>query len=412
MSLYVWFGSFELHNLSRLFPIYAVVVVVCTAWALLTRVSTTMSTERATTIGLTAAAALYVLLIDFIHEGAVPEAGNIVRFLTPFVAMMVMCSNSLHERQLKRLSLIYLGVVLLAALSIFYQVMSGPIEWFADSSERAGVERYSSLLGSLTTFGAAAPIALLAAARYVRGSAMFCLVAAVLLVAALMSLQKAAIGGLAVAVPFIVMLLRRRTVLVFAIGLVAIVSIASLLLPAGLADYIEVGWRYFTDSDFSTQDVSFSESAVSRLTEYPAELVQRHGIESLGFGVGLRGGSGVFGHEEEPMAHNAVIDYLAIGGIAFLAYASWLILRMFFVMLALPKFVRNGVVSADDAKFVVGLGCLYFVNLPFSTGVEYHPSTCWIPAIVLAYELTILDRWRHRFAARSSGAAGAKTAFS
>jgi hypothetical protein len=303
-------------------------------------------------------------------------------------------------------------VVLLAALSIFYQVLNGPIEWFADSSERAGVQRFSSLLGSLTTFGTAAPIALLVAARYVHKSGIFCIVAAILLVASVMSLQKAALGGLLVALPFVMMLVRRRTLLMGSLGLVALLFIASLLLPSGLADYISVGWRYFTDSDFSTQDVSFSESAISRLTEYPAGLVERHGIGSLGLGVGLRGGSGVFGYDEEPMAHNAVMDYLAIGGVVFLAYACWLIGRMLFTILALPKFVRYGVVSARDAMFVGGLGIMYLANLPFSSGVEYHPSTCWIPAVVVAYQLSIIDRWRARFAVRLDEGADAETAFS
>jgi hypothetical protein len=410
MSLYVWFASFELHNLSRLSPLYAVVVVGCTVWALLRRIGATISAERVVVIGVTVAVALYVVLVDFVREGAIPNAGNIVRFLTPFVALVVMCSNSLEERQLKTISAIFLGVVLLAALSIFYQVLNGPIEWFADASERAGVQRYSSLLGSLTTFGAAAPIALLVAARYVQRTAFFCVVAAILLVAALMSLQKAALGGLAVALPFVVILLRRRTFLLGALGLIALLSVASMLLPTGLADYIEVGWRYFTDSDFSTQDVSFSESAISRLTEYPAGLVERHGIGSLGLGVGLRGGSGIFGYEEEPMAHNAIMDYLAIGGIVFLTYACWLTARMIFTILALPRLVRYGVLYERDATFVAGLGLLYFVNLPFSSGVEYHPSTCWIPAIILAYQLSLIDRWRERFAVCLGEDARAETA--
>jgi hypothetical protein len=409
MSLYFWFGSFELHNLSRLTPLYSVVVVGFTVWTLLRRISATMSAERAVIIGVTVAVVVYVLLIDFTREGAIPNIGNIVRFLTPFVALVVMCSNSLEERQLKAISAIFLGVVLLAALSIFYQVLNGPIQWFADASERAGVQRYSSLLGSLTTFGVAAPIALLAAARYVRNSVFFCVVATILLVAAAMSLQKAALGGLLVALPFIVKLVHRRTLLLGGLGLMVLLSVASMLLPTGLADYIEISWRYFTDSDFSTTDVSFSESAISRLTEYPADLVEHHGIDSLGLGVGLRGGSGIFGYDEEPMAHNAIMDYLAIGGIVFLTYACWLISRMLFALLALPRFVRYGVLSARDATFVGGLGLLYLVNLPFSSGVEYHPSTSWIPAIIIAYQLSIIDRWRDRFSVHLGKDAGVKS---
>jgi hypothetical protein len=412
MSFYVWFGSFELHNLSRLTPLYAVVVVGLTAWALLRRMGATMSAERMTIIGATLAVALYVLLIDFAREAAIPNMGNIVRFLTPFIGLIIICSNRFEERQLRTISAIFLAVVLLAALSIFYQVLYGPIQWFADSSERAGVQRYASLLGSLTTFGTAAPIALLVAARYVRISTVFCIIAAVLLVAAIMSLQKAALGGLIVVLPFIVALLARRTMFLGAFGLAVLLLIASMLLPAGFADYLEVGWRYFTDRDFSTQDVTFSESVLSRLTEYPAELVEHHGIGSLGLGVGLRGGSGIFGYDQEPMAHNAIMDYLAIGGVVFLAYAGWIIGRMLFTMIALPKLVRCGVLATQDATFVAGLGILYLVNLPFSSGVEYHPSTCWIPGIIIAYQLSIIDRWRDRFAIPMDASIGAETAVS
>lgn len=396
MSLYVWFGSFELHNLSRLSPMYSVIVVVLTVWAMLRRVTPTICLDRLVIVGVTLATAIYVLVVDFAHEGTIPDIGNVIRFLTPFVVLTISCASRLEEHQLKAMSSIFLAVVLLAALSMFYQILNGPIQWFADASGRAGVQRYASLLGSLTTFGTAAPIALLVASRYVRNRIGFCIVAGVLLAAGIMSLQKAALGGLALALPFVVKLLDRRQLLLGALTLGMLLLSASIVLPAGLSDYLTIGWRYFTDSNFSTQDVAFSESMLSRLTEYPVALVEYHGVSSLGFGVGLRGGSGIFGYDEEPMAHNAVIDYVAIGGVVFLAYGGWIISRMLTTMLALPRLVRCEFVASRDAVYLAGLCVLYLANLPFSSGIEYHPSTCWIPAVVIAYQLSLAQKWRER----------------
>ncbi|HBP3767881.1 TPA: hypothetical protein L5Z43_005777, partial [Pseudomonas aeruginosa] len=41
----------------------------------------------------------------------------------------------------------------LAALSFLWQYVFGPIEWFAEASERAGGARFASLVGSLTAYG-------------------------------------------------------------------------------------------------------------------------------------------------------------------------------------------------------------------------------------------------------------------
>ena len=92
-----------------------------------------------------------------------------------------------------------------------------------------------------------------------------------------MSLQKAALAGFVVAVPFLALLLSKKAVahVGTSVALVAVAVIA--LVPAELREYALVGWEYFLAGGGGSTDVGIVASAVSRLTEYPLELIGYHG---------------------------------------------------------------------------------------------------------------------------------------
>src|SRR5690606_2545611 len=170
------------------------------------------------------------------------------------------------------------------------------VAWFADASSRSGVTRYATLLGSLTIFGTAAPFALLCLARYVKPAVPFAVGAVLLGVAAMFSLQKAAIAGMAIAAPFIVLLARPRG-LFLTVGLSLIGGMTAIqLVPPQYLPYLEAGIRYVLREQ--SDDFSIMESIVDRLVMLPGKVVDFVGWDSLIAGAGLRGAGGVFGFDD------------------------------------------------------------------------------------------------------------------
>ncbi len=390
----LWFTSLQMHTLTRLFPPYALWIAAATAAAILSCATRVLPRQSAVLMAAGVGCVIYVLTIDFMYSGEVASASNVMRFLTPFVVTGILLLSRIAERDVARISSVFLVVVVLAALSIVYQVLFGPVSWFAEPGERAGLQRYASLLGSLTVYGVAAPIALLCAARYVRSATAFSLIALLLLVTGVMSLQKAFVAGLVIALPFCLLLRGRRGVSGLAVAGAGSALAGLLLAPADVLDYVEVAWRYFTDPDMQTGDVAIGTSVFDRLITYPRELVALHGAASLAMGIGLRGGSGIFGFEDFPMAHNALIDFMIIGGVPYLLYGLYFLVAPILMCVSFPRLVRHGMVARNDALFASGLCAVFIANVPFSSGIQFHPATCWVPALLVAYAFSITSRVR------------------
>ena len=381
----LWFLVFELHNVSRLWAPYSLVIVLATLGVLCIFVRQRMRDAEFSIVVANILIVLYILVVDMMRNDALPSVTGVIRLASPFVAMIAFALSLRSLTDLRNVALVFVAVVLMASGSIFVQVLTGPISWFAESSERAGLPRYASLLGSLTAFGVAAPFALICLARYARSSVVFWSGTSVLLVAAAMSLQKAALLGVAIAIPICAMLLPRKVSIRGVVVVSALLLIASFGVPSQLRDYGSVAWSLFTDADFETGDVSVSASLVDRLTSLPAEVLSYHGPSRLIFGVGMRGGAGVFGFDELPMAHNALVDWLAIGGVVLFSYGLWIIYELIAIVGVSHRLVKSEHESKRDAVFLSGLAILYLANLPFSSGVEFHPSTCWVPAALISF---------------------------
>jgi hypothetical protein len=391
--LYVWFGTFLLHNLSRIVPLYPALVAAAAGGALLYAARSVRA--RDVTVVLLASWALtaYILVVDVCREGGWPSPGNTVRLLTPVVALSIILLADVTEDALRKFSCVYVAVVALAAVSLFYQVVNGPIEWFAEASERAGVQRYASLLGSLTVFGTAAPIGLLVAAMYVRRPLVFVGLATLIFAGGVMSLQKSAIAGFVVMLPFVLLLIERGTRIRLGIALGVLAAFVLAFVPAELLDYALVGWDYFSSAGTGGgTDVGIGESIVSRLTELPREVVAYHGLEKMLFGVGLQGAGGVFGFPDLPMPHNGIVDYLAIGGVPYLVYGLVLLGMM---VVSAGRIIRWRAHVEDGRRvsiYVAGVAALYVANLPFASGLGFHPAFCWIPPMLISFAYSVRAR--------------------
>ncbi|WP_155888374.1 hypothetical protein [Cupriavidus sp. WS] len=98
------------------------------------------------------------------------------------------------DRKIKWFVIFYV----IASLSYPLQYLIGPIEWFAEPSERAGVERFAALTGSLTSYGSSVGIASIGAFGFFSFPVALCLFI-IFIIGGILSLQKAALANLALA---------------------------------------------------------------------------------------------------------------------------------------------------------------------------------------------------------------------
>ena len=83
------------------------------------------------------------------------------------------------------------------------------------------------------------------------------------------------------------------------------------------------------------------------------------------------------------MAHNGLVDYLAIGGLPYLTYGLLLIGSMVAAAVRIGRWRATVVDGERTAVFVWGLLALYLANLPFASGLAFHPAFCWIPPLLI-----------------------------
>ncbi|HBO0506615.1 TPA: hypothetical protein L4A91_005783, partial [Pseudomonas aeruginosa] len=161
----------------------------------------------------------------------------------------------------------------LAALSFLWQYVFGPIEWFAEASERAGGARFASLVGSLTAYGVMVGVPALASLFYLKGWArVVCFF--LLCLGAMLSLQKAALANIVIVLFFAYWLkLIKKTYLFFTF----------LLAGLGLSHRLIVG--LLTSDSSVSQDVPFFESIFDRVTALPLETLSFYGSEILVLGA-------------------------------------------------------------------------------------------------------------------------------
>lgn len=224
--------------------------------------------------------------------------------------------------------------IIIGGLSIFYQIVFGPILWFPEASEREGLVRFSSLVGSLTAYGIFGGLALpiiyfLFENKLIRN---FSLV--IVLMAMLCTLQKAAIANIVLFVIFL-------TLSGGLLNKIKIIGFVALILPVVIFIfyYLDISYVVATVDNIlrfkegsGDSDVPFFQSILDRLWFLPSQLYEMHGPSGMLYGVGMVGGSGTLGFPEYPMAHNGFFDLLFIGGIlnllVFTTLASFVLVRL------------------------------------------------------------------------------------
>ena len=332
-----------------------------------------------------------LLVIPIISLVCYPEyftLTSVARFLF-VLPLLVLTLVFVRVDRFSKILKFYILFSILCGASVLYQIKFGPVSWFAEASSRDGLVRYSSLAGSLTILGVSGGLALPFAFFLIRRGLLRCVVLAAIAIGMLLSLQKAAVINLVIFAGLVFWYFLKKGELGFIVLIVVLLTgFVALLYSFDVSYAVSVVNNVFRigQASESYTDYSFSESILSRLWGLPSVVLDYHGPYSLIVGVGIAGGAGVFGNEELPMSHNALLDYLFIGGI------PYLLIFMISASYAIQKCLRC--IQQDTANQGLHRACLWFfliflANMPFASGMQFQPVLGGIFYAVLGWYLIV-----------------------
>jgi hypothetical protein len=379
----------QLHLLRNVTPLYALVYAssVCLTFLIAGLTATRMDSGSRRILGMILV--LYGIPILAILPGLVSGAPytsgslalGVVRLLFTIPIYVVVLWLPGTQSNLRALAVTAGLFSVLAALTIPYQFVAGPVSWFAESSERAGLFRFASLFGSLTTLGAVCGMGIVLCLYSFRSATIASVALICIAVGAVLSLSKAALVN--VALVMTVLPLVRRPSMTQATAFLAMLAAGSWVAISFFGNTLLAFWSAFrfTDQGSGTNvdDVSLLRSIVDRLTALPMLAIQFHGKINTVLGLGPIGGGGNFGFTEVPTVHNGLVELLLIGGMPLLLWYFWLngrIIRAGWRLVSCPATRQAGIVS-------LFLFASAFVNMAFGSGVLFTPAGALFLAIGL-----------------------------
>lgn len=327
---------------------------------------------------------IYASTIAIAQQSQINESPLIGLFRLWSVFPLIYASAVLAMQPIQERMRLFVVFYLIAALTFPLQYTIGPIDWFAESSERAGAERFASLTGSLTSFGISLGVAGVAALCFLpRSVAVGAFV--LLTLGGLLSLQKAAVANIVLALLLSAWVRRQdllSTLKAATYSTITIVVTAMILFYAAasndvISDMLEIILRstsglIFADANL-TADVSFFQSIYDRITELPSLAISHYDTASLLLGAGVFGAAGSLGYPEIPMAHNGIVEILLVFGIP-LGVAINIYLVAF-----IARLVSKAHRSKDkELRFLAVCAILFYTNNVFSGGGFFQPISAFI----------------------------------
>lgn len=279
---------------------------------------------------------LTTLFSDLSEKDLVNSIGRYAIIYLYFLFTMF-ARNCFDDKFKRQIETIYIYSIVIASLSLYWQLIFGPIKFLADSSVRSGLERYATTAGSLTSFGGVGPEAvliLLQEEELMKGWKRYTALC-IISIACIISLSKAAIINLIVAIGMYIVLNNSKKesliinivskagtiiVIIILIGL-----ITNYLEGTKLSSYVKTGMDYTLSGDRLTSN---TDDLYARLWKLPMEVVEYNKIRpyNLILGIGLKAMGGVMGLQGIPQPHNTILGMVFTGGIFFaLSYCLLLI---------------------------------------------------------------------------------------
>lgn len=312
-------------------------------------------------------------------------AQGLVRFLftAPLFLALVLYTENLSD--LRHHVQTFVGFFALASLTIPLQFLTGPISWFAEASHRNGFERYSSIMGNLTAIGVTVGSYVVLSQETAPARRWLWLT--LMILPAIISLNKSAIANIALGLSFL-LFLNRRALLKMAIPIVVMGGliagayalspviqerISSPLISFGIGTTASAG---IAQGD----DVTVASSIWDRLLTLPKANFDALGdlhsplVYLTGGGFGMGNTALVpLGDVLAPMAHNQFAESITAFGMLGGTIQIVILLRIAFVLARRAKVVGASTVTTILFAYVIVL-----VNSVFANGTLYEPASASI----------------------------------
>lgn len=305
---------------------------------------------------------------------------GVTRFLfaAPIFIALVLYTEDVADLRLHISTFVYFFMV--ASLSLPLQFITGPVSWFAEASQRAGLDRYSSLIGSLTSIGVVVGsyLVLISAAS---SKIKWILMSATIL-PALVSLNKSALVNIAIALLCLVFLNRRSLSRIFVVGSFAsALALAAYSVVPVLQERVDASLQSFGIDTSSTtlirDDVSVQMSALDRLVTLP--LANFQGLEALhsplvylvGGGYGMASTALVpLGDSLAPMAHNQFAEIVTVFGFVGGSILTVILFRILFGLVRRSRGYGRDVFGPLTVAYLI-----FLLNSVFANGTLYQPAS-------------------------------------
>ena len=341
---------------------------------------------------------IFVIFWSGIYMQSLAFLSGIPRLLLMPIMAIIFVSTLKTEEQVARILKIILFCYIIAALSLIYQIIFGPISWFALPFIRGGLDRYASILGSLTIYGAIAGyplIILYSKLPLIKNIFLKIAFIIIMFLGAFFSLSKAAIVMLALSVIVFITFdgarfireVKLRNFVKYSLVIVLAVFILARI-PEINSYYNSIVTQTIGHNTIFTEYSGLMDSPpinldhiIRRLTHWSSYMLRDYGDIVYFIGVGLQGGAGVMGMSPDngvyPSAHNSLGDLFFMGGFPYLLI---FITLYFFTQLTL--FINREVVLA---KVLFMLNILFFANLLVASGSVFQPAISILFWVSFAY---------------------------
>lgn len=361
---------------------YLALYAVVTLWVL-NRAIAQISRSNNVRLGLPSAwvlTALIAFLSSIAISGLPAATYGLVRYLFAFPIFLAFVAYTTTDKDLANHLRTMCYFFTFGSLTVPLQYFTGPITFFADASERAGIERFASIFGSLTALGVAAG-SYIALTQALRSRAMISAVLAIS-VGGIASLSKAAIANIALGLGSFVAIGGKQfarvltTLVVIVCATYFTVQESSILQDSLAASATSFG----VEGGTQNYDQSFQGSLSDRLITRPAENFAV--LATLGSPLVYLTGGG-FGMASTAlvpssasladMTHNQFAEFVSIGGFVGGGIACTVVAVILFRLLRDWRMGRDSVKGAVLAAFAIWIANSFFAN-----GTAYQPITASI----------------------------------